>query len=57
MAEALVTLLGEPKKYGVLVVDREQVEEKPGENQKKTELAVGAGSFGTDLAAVSKWNR
>ena len=49
--------MGEPKKYGVLVVDREQVEEKPGENQKKTELAVGAGSFGTDLAAMSKWNR
>ena len=27
--------MGEPKKYGVLVADREQVEEKPGENQKK----------------------
>jgi hypothetical protein len=33
--------LGEPKKYGVLVVDREQVEEKPRENQKETEQVVG----------------
>jgi len=28
MVEALVTLLGEPKKYGVLKADREEVEEE-----------------------------
>jgi hypothetical protein len=46
--------LGEPKKYGVLV-DREQVEEKPGRT-KETEQVLG-GILWTNLAAMSKWNR
>jgi hypothetical protein len=41
MTEALVTLLGEPKKYGVLV-DREQVEEKSGRT-KRNGTGVGRG--------------
>ena len=47
MAEALVTLLGEPKKYGVLV-DREQVEEKSRQNQKKRNRCWAGGILWTN---------
>ena len=48
--EALVTLLGEPKKYGVLV-DREQVQEKPGRTKRN---GTGVGREGDPL---DKWRR
>jgi hypothetical protein len=49
----LVTLLGEPKKYGVLG-DREEVEEKPAEPKKRKSCWVGSSGL---VAAMSKQNR
>jgi hypothetical protein len=46
--------LGEPKKYGVLVVDREQVEEKSGENQKKRNRCWAGFFLWISLAAMSR---
>jgi hypothetical protein len=54
MAEALVTLLGEPKKYGVLV-DRNKSKRSPGRT-KRNGTGVGREgrfSFG-QMAAMSK---